>query len=179
MNEKNYTYYWKPASRREVQLIRIWEENALKQHMSGAFIIILLLTLPYIMITSQIMSSTESIWKPVLLYLVILAAGLIIFGIILYEDEKELWGSRLYTRTVTCIGHTEINTRYSASFSLDIIGEEGEILEQVKVQYAVLKAVRHQDMLLAVTNDPRELMPIRLVPFTKPVKSSFLDMDRF
>lgn len=179
MNEKNHTDYWKPASRREIHLIKIWEEKALKHHMLGAFMIILLLTLLYIMMTSQIISSKESIWKPVLLYLVILAIGLFIWGIILYEDEKELWGSRLYTRTVTCIGHTEINTRYNASFSLDIIGEEGEILEQVKVQYAVLKAVRHQDMLLAVTNNPQELMPIRLVPFTKPVKSSFLDMDRF
>lgn len=173
MVKKDDTHCWKAADRHEQHLIRLWEEAALKQRLLGALLIIFMFTLLYILMVTQLIKHLESFWKPVLLYLIILAGVSFVWGTIIYEDEKELWSGRFYTRIVTCIGHTEINTRYNTSYSLDILGEEGEILEKVEVPAAVVKAVKHQDRLLAVTHDPTELRPAMLVPLSRPARSSF------
>ena len=126
MIKKDYTRCWKAADRRELHLIRLWEETALKQRLLGALLIIFIFTLLYILMVLNLLKHIESIWKPALLYLIILAGVSFVWGAIIYEDEKKLWSGRFYTRIVTCIGHTEINTRYNTSYSLDILGEEGE-----------------------------------------------------
>ena len=85
--------------------------------------IIFMFTLQYIFMVLHLFKHLESIWKPALLYLIILTVwGVIRMGTIIYEDEKKLWSGRFYTRIVTCIGHTEINTRCSTSCSLNIPG---------------------------------------------------------
>lgn len=173
MIKKDYTRCWKAADRRELHLIRLWEETALKQRLLGALLIIFIFTLLYILMVLNLLKHIESIWKPALLYLIILAGVSFVWGAIIYEDEKKLWSGRFYTRIVTCIGHTETNTRYNTSYSLDILGEEGKILEKVEVSAAVLKAAKHQDKLLAATHNPEELRPHILVPLSKPSRSCF------
>ena len=113
MIKKDYTRCWKAADRRELHLIRLWEETALKQRLLGALLIIFIFTLLYILMVLNLLKHIESIWKPALLYLIILAGVSFVWGAIIYEDEKKLWSGRFYTRIVTCIGHTEINTRYN------------------------------------------------------------------
>ena len=48
MIKKDYTRCWKAADRRELHLIRLWEETALKQRLLGALLIIFIFTLLYI-----------------------------------------------------------------------------------------------------------------------------------
>ena len=84
--------------------------------------IIFIFTLLYILMVLNLLKHIESIWKPALLYLIILAGVSFVWGAIIYEDEKKLWSGRFYTRIVTCIGHTEINTRCNTSYSLNILG---------------------------------------------------------
>ena len=111
----------------------------------------------------------EPVWKLVLVYLILSACILGFWGFMVYEDENTLWGGRIFTRTVTCIGHTEFSTRYSSTFWLDIMGEDGEILDKIEIPHIIYDSVKQHDRLLAVTNSPECLTPIRLVPLSEAV----------
>ena len=57
----------------------------------GALLIIFMFTLQYIFMVLHLFKHLESIWKPALLYLIILTVwGVIRMGTIIYEDEKGL-----------------------------------------------------------------------------------------
>ena len=88
MIKKDYIRCWKAADRRELHLIRLWEETALKQRLLGALLIIFIFTLLYILMVLNLLKHIESIWKPALLYLIILAGVSFVWGAIIYEDEK-------------------------------------------------------------------------------------------
>lgn len=174
----DYSSYWKPASRQELYLIKVWEKTALKKRRSDACFTIVLCSFLYFIMAFSVFYKEISVWKIVLMYFILLACTLFLWGFIIYEDESQLWDGKLYTRMVVCIGHTEINTRYRSSFSLDIMGERGDILEEIQVPSIIQQYVSHQDQLLAVTNDPKDLTPLRLVPLKKPVRSPLWNLTK-
>lgn len=166
---------WSQASRRQLYLLRAWEELDLKRQIQCGLLIILLLSVFYFYLTLST-AGTDYLRSILLCYVLILAGGLALWGLVLYEDQKELWNGRFYVRTVTCIGHTEVRTRYENTFCLDILGESGEILEHVHVTQDVMAAIRHQERILAFTKTPEEPLPIRMVPLHLPKKKSLKDI---
>lgn len=166
------TSYWRPASHKQLRLLKAWEEQELKRQLQSGLLMILLISAFYFYLTLDT-AGIDYLRSIVLFYVLALAMGLPLWGLILYEDQKELWNAGFYVRTVTCIGHTEIRTRYDTRHSLDILGDAGEILEEVPVTRDVLDATRHQDRLLAFTKTPDSLKPLRLVPLRFPGKNKF------
>ena len=59
MVKKDYTRCWKAADRRELHLIRLWEETALKQRLLGALLIIFIFTLLYILMVLNLLKHIQ------------------------------------------------------------------------------------------------------------------------
>lgn len=166
---------WQRADRGQMRLIRAWEEEALKRRIASGLFLIFLLVLAYLYIVAIIYHDYPQgsvLWKAALLLALLLAVVFFMWGGIVCEDVKEFWKGRFYVRTVVCIGHTEINTRYSQGCYLDVVDGNGQMFEQIKVGYGVLKAVRHQDAVMAVTRDPDKPEPMYLYPLRLPEKQS-------
>ena len=81
MVKKRHTHYWKAVDRHERHLNPAMGRNALKQRLLGALLIIFMFTLQYIFMVLHLFKHLESIWKPALLYLIILTVwGVIRMG---------------------------------------------------------------------------------------------------
>ena len=97
---------------------------------------------------------------------------LFVWGTNIYEDEKDCKAADFIPESSPASDILKSIPGAAPPAPL-IFREEGEILEKLKAAAAVLKAVKHQDRLLSVTHDPKELRPHMLVPLSKPARSSF------
>lgn len=173
-DKTDYTGYWRPAGRREILLIKAWEEAALKRHMLKGFgNIFLIAAFCIFLIVSQYSNMQKyetSMVSSFLLLFLALAVILAGWWALIYFELRELWHGRIYVRNVVCTGRTLYTTRYRREAYLDAAGEAGDILEEIEVPIIVADCVKNQDIILAVTGTPGELRPLRLVPFQEPPK---------
>lgn len=177
MDNTDYTEYWRPAGRREILLIKAWEEAALKRHILKGLCNIFLITAFCILLIvtqySEVQKYETSIVSSFLLLFLALAVILAGWWVIIYIDLRELWHGKIYVRNVVCVGRTLHTSRLCREFYLDIAGEAGELLEEIDVPIIVADSVKNRDTILAVTGTPEELRPLRLVPFQEPPKLLF------
>lgn len=170
MAKINCTPYWKPASRSQIRLIKAWEETALRQHIAFGVAIIILVLLFLAFWVGNICEENPDMdpWKPYLVLLLDLFAVIVVWGANIYIHEKALWSKRIYTCGVICIGRTVVKHRIGQVCYLDICTESGETVEGVKVPTIVMNSIKHQERILAVTNNPAEQNPLRLYPLQFP-----------
>lgn len=172
MNSIENIHGWTPAGRQHLLLIKAWEEKTLKQRIYKALGWVLQIAACYILIVLPVIQP-GTVWKHALMVLLILIMFFSIWGMCIYEDEKELWGGKIYVRAVICIGRCEFKTRYQRSCYLDIADRKGNIWKDIEVSSIIMEAVENQDKMLAVTNDPGGSTPIRLIPVRLPVNHHF------
>lgn len=170
MDGINVVSDWKPADRRQIRLIKAWEELALRQKVTYEAVRLLLLFILFAYFTVKVFKDIPDM-EPWMTFLVLILAFIIlksVWGRTISMYKEELWGGRIYTCSAVCIGRTVERYRLGRTCYMDIRTDDGGTFERIRIPAVVMDSIRIQDRIMAVANHPDNPSPIRLYPFHFP-----------